>query len=413
MKRETGIYKTTTTAGETIRAFVPHPLPPLNPPLRLQTPLVTRLNAATTAVQRLALAGALVPSADWFLYGFVRKEAVLSSQIEGTQATLQDVLTYEATDHSQRLDDVREVCNYVDALTYARRELASPKGLPLSVRLMCEAHRRLMQGARGAGKQPGQLRRSQNWIGGTRPGNARFVPPPPDEVPAAMAALEKWLHHADPLPPLARAGLAHVQFETIHPFLDGNGRLGRLLIALLLEQWGLLPAPLLYLSLAFRRRQQEYYERLSAVRSAGDWEGWTAFYLECVREAAEDGVAVAQQLFHLLTAHRKHLLDQRGVTIPALQLLELLPLHPVVTLIGAIELLQTTKPTASKAIAILEAAGLLRETTGRKRDRAYAYRQYLDVLTHDETPGPRPTPEPARAQSASRSKSGSAGRRRP
>lgn len=392
MARQTGTYTMTTLAGEAVRAFLPHPLPPANPPLALDAGLIERLTAASAALDRLGVAGAMVPSADWSLYGFVRKEAVLSSQIEGTQATLQDVLTYEATDQTQRPDDVREVCNYVEALTYARGQLASPQGLPLSIRLICETHRRLMKGARGAGKQPGQLRRSQNWIGGTRPGNARFVPPPPETVPAAMADLEKWLHGPDPLPPLVKAGLAHVQFETIHPFLDGNGRLGRLLIALLLEQWGLLPAPLLYLSLAFQRRQPEYYDRLSAVRTAGDWEGWTGFYLECVRDAADDGVAVAKHLFALLGAHRQHLLSRRGVTISAVQLLEQLPLHPIVTLGRVITLLHTTKPTASKTIAALEAAGLLHETTGRKRDRVYAYREYLEVLTRDEPTATGPEP---------------------
>ncbi|MCC6271187.1 MAG: Fic family protein, partial [Microbacteriaceae bacterium] len=281
MTRETGRYSISSVAGETVRAFTPHPLPPAGPPLDMAR-VNEQFHAATAAVERLAVAGALVPSADWFLYGFVRKEAVLSSQIEGTQATLEDVLTFEVTNEAERPDDVREVCHYVEALTYARKQLASPRGLPLSVRLLCEAHRRLLKGARGAGKQPGEMRRSQNWIGGTRPGTARFVPPPPEAVPAAMADLEKWLHGADPLPPLIKAGLAHVQFETIHPFLDGNGRLGRLLIALLLEQWELLPTPLLYLSLAFRRRQAEYYAQLSVVRTRGDWESWTNFYLSCV-----------------------------------------------------------------------------------------------------------------------------------
>lgn len=384
MTRETGTYVTTSSAGETVRAFRPLPLPPADPPLALNDDLNERLAAASAALDRLAVAGAMVPSADWFLYGFVRKEAVISSRIEGTQATLQDVLTYEATEKAERLDDVREVYNYVQALTYARGQLASPKGLPLSVRLICETHRRLMKGARGAGKQPGALRRTKNWIGGSRPGSARFVPPPPEDVPAAMAALEKWLHGGDPLPPLVKAGLAHVQFETIHPFLDGNGRIGRLLIVLLLEQWGLLTAPLLYLSLAFRRSQREYYDRLGAVRTEGDWEGWTGYYLECVRDAAEDGVAVARRLFMMLGAHRKMLLRRRGVTIPALQLLELLPLHPIVTLGGVIKLVRTTKPTAAKAIVTLENAGILRETTGRKRDRVYAYPDYLRVLTGDE-----------------------------
>lgn len=383
MPRETGHYVTTSLAGESVAAFVPHPLPPADPPLRLDDAIRAIHQDAVAALDRLAVAGAMVPSADWFLYGFVRKEAVLTSQIEGTQATLRDVLTFEATEQAERPDDVREVCNYVAALKYARKQLATPTGLPLSVRLLCEAHKRLLKGARGAGKQPGELRRSQNWIGGARPGNASFVPPPPDAVASSMAGLESWVHGADALPPLIKAGLAHVQFETIHPFLDGNGRIGRLLVALLLEHWKLLPAPLLYLSVAIRRRQPEYYERLSAVRTAGDWEGWTAFFLECVREAADDGVAVAQRLFRLLVDHRRKLLGRAGVTLPALQLFEQLPANPIVTIAGAMDLVGATKPTATKAVAVLEDAGVLRETTGRKRDRTYAYHAYLDALTAD------------------------------
>jgi Fic family protein len=240
-----------------------------------------------------------------------------------------------------------------------------------------------MKGVRGEDKQPGEIRRSQNWIGGTRPGNAQFVPPPPDAVPDAMAALERWIHGGDPLPPLIRAGLAHVQFETIHPFLDGNGRIGRLLITLLFEHWKLLPSPLLYLSLAFKRRRREYYDRLSAVRTDGDWEGWTAFYLECVREAAADGVSVATALFRLLGKDREKLLGRRGVTVPTLRLFEQLPVHPIVTLPRVIEVIATTKPTASKAITALVDAGILKETTGRERDRVYAYDAYLRVLTQD------------------------------
>ncbi len=332
---------------------------------------------------RLAVAGQMVPSAAWFLYGFVRKEAVISSQIEGTQATLQDVLTFEATQKSERPADVEEVCNYVDALTYARRELARPTGLPISTRLLCQVHKRLMHGQRGSDKLPGKIRRSQNWIGGTRPGNARFVPPPPDELPAAMSALERYLHEDNGLPPLVRAGLAHVQFETIHPFLDGNGRIGRLLVALLVEQWGLLPSPLLYLSLAFKRQREEYYRRLAAVRSTGDWEGWTTFFLTCVQVAADDGVVTAQRLFALLNNDRQMLLKQKGVTIPAIRLFDLLPNHPMLTLSGVIELLETTKPTAAKAIAALCQVKVLHETTGRARDRVYAYRGYLQLLTKD------------------------------
>jgi Fic family protein len=338
---------------------------------------------ATAALARLAVAGRMVPNADWFLYGFIRKEAVITSQIEGTQATLIDVLTYEATQKAKRPQDAQEVCNYVDALAYARREISASKGLPLSMRLLCEAHKRLMRGARGAEKQPGQIRTSQNWIGGSRPGNAVFVPPPPEEVDAALSDLERWIHASDELPPLVRAGLAHVQFETIHPFLDGNGRIGRLFIALLVEHWGLLSEPLLYLSLALKRRQQEYYRCLTAVWTEGDWEGWTAYFLECVREAADDGVNTAQRLFGLLDKDRQRLLSASDATVPALRLFDALPARPMVTLAGAMKTLKTTKPTAAKAIAVLINAKILKETTGKQRDRVYAYHSYLQMLTAD------------------------------
>lgn len=383
MKRQTGTYRTTVAGGERVEAFVPHPLPPADPPLVLDDRLAGLLSDGMAALERLAVAGAMVPSPDWFLYGFVRKEAVVSSQIEGAQATLHDVLEFEATSRSDRPEDVEEVCNYVAALTRARAELSKPRGLPLSTRLLCTAHKRLMRGVRGARSQPGAIRRSQNWIGGTRPGNARFVPPPPDLVPDALSALDKWLHVSDPLPPLIRAGLAHVQFETIHPFLDGNGRIGRLLITLLLEHWGLLESPLLYLSLALKRRQQDYYDRLLAVRTDGDWEGWTTFYLECVREAADDGVTVARRLFRLISEDRRRLMARDGMTVSALRLFDQLPTHPMMTLPRAIRLLKTSKPTASKAIAALADAKVLRETTGKARDRVYAYHAYLRELTRD------------------------------
>lgn len=384
MPRTTGTYRVSRAGGageEDVRAFVPAPLPPADPPLVLDDRLAALHAEALTAVGKLGVAGAMVPSAQWFLYGFVRKEAVVSSEIEGTQATLQDVVTFEATKQAERPDDVREVCNYVDALTFAREEIAGATGLPLSTRLLCEAHKRLMRGVRGADKMPGEIRRSQNWIGGTRPGNARFVPPPPEVVPELMAQLETWLHSDDALPPLVKAGLAHVQFETIHPFLDGNGRIGRLLITLLLEHWGLLKSPMLYLSLALKRHQQQYYARLTAVRDDGDWEGWTAFFLQCVREAADDGVRAAERLFALLVNDRARLIAHESVTVPAVRLLDLLPSRPVVTLALAIRWLGVSKPTAIKAIEALEETGILKETSGRRRDRVYAYQKYLDVLT--------------------------------
>jgi Fic family protein len=383
MTRATGTFRVLSVAGEAVRAFVPRPLPPATPPLRIDGDLARLHSDALAAIGRLDVAGAMVPSPDWFLYGFVRKEAVVSSQIEGTQATLQDVVAFEATRRSDGLADVEEVCNYVDAIGFARKELANPKGIPLCMRLLCAIHKRLMKGVRGSDKQPGAVRTSQNWIGGTRPGNAHFVPPPPDAVPAALATLEKWLHGNDSLPPLVKAGLAHVQFETIHPFLDGNGRIGRLLITLLVEHWKLLSSPLLYVSLGFKRHRQEYYERLNAVRKNGDWEGWTAFFLECVRESADDGVATARGLFIQVNDDRRKVTSSKSSTLIAVRLFDLLPTHPMVTLPRCTELLQTSKPTAVKAIEALRRVGVLHEITGKRRDRVYAYTAYLDLLAKD------------------------------
>jgi Fic family protein len=383
MPRITGTYRTTEVGGEEVRAFIPYPLPPRDPALVMDGDLATLHRDAVGALERLNVAGTMVPSPGWFIYGFVRKEAVVSSQIEGTQATLQDVVSFEATRRTDRPADVEEVCNYVDTLAMVRQELAGASGLPLCVRLLCRAHGRLMEGVRAAEKLPGEVRRSQNWIGGSRPGNARFVPPPADVVPTALGDLERWLHEDDPLPPLARAGIAHVQFETIHPFLDGNGRIGRLLVVILLERWGLLAAPLLYLSVAFKRHRQEYYDRLGAVRTDGDWEGWTGFFLRCVREAAEDGVATARRLHTLIGDSRRLLTGHKDATLTAVRLFELLPDHPMVTLQSAAALLDTSSPTAGKTLDVLCRAGVLREVTGRRRDRVYAFQSYLDVLAED------------------------------
>ncbi|MBX3323124.1 MAG: Fic family protein [Phycisphaeraceae bacterium] len=381
MLRQTGTYRTTTTHGETVKAFVPHPLPPADPPLMIEGDLAERHAAAVAAMNLLRVAGAMVPDPGWFLYGFVRKEAVLSSQIEGTQATLRDVATFEAISSTDRPADVEEVCNYVVGLNHARATIADPVGLPLSTRLLCDVHRLLMRGVRGEDKLPGEIRHSQNWIGGSRPGNARFVPPPHEEVAPALAALEKWMHSDDPLPPLIKAGLAHVQFETIHPFLDGNGRIGRMLITLLVEHWGLLDQPLLYLSVAFKRRQGEYYARLAAVRAEGDWEGWTAFFLACVKDAADDGVRIAEALHTLMGRDRARVVRHERATMTVVQLLDLLPSNPVLTVPRASELLGITAPPARKAIDLLEELGVLRETTGKQRDRVYAYHAYLELLT--------------------------------
>jgi Fic family protein len=384
-KRTTGRYERTTVGGEEVAAFMPFALPPTNPPLAINSVLADRLRAAEQALVRLELAGEMVPSLDWFIYAFVRKEAVVSSQIEGTQATLVDLLTFEAQEETTEQTappnaDVEEVCNYLDALAYARAQLADPKGLPLSMRLLNETHKRLMRGVRGVEKLPGEVRRSQNWIGGSRPGNAMYVPPPPHALGEVLSAFEKYLHGDDTLHPLVRAGLLHVQFETIHPYLDGNGRIGRLLVTLLLEHWKLLTKPLLYLSLFFKRYRDDYYRRLNAVRVDGDWEGWLDFFLDGVATIADEAVASARELFALVADDRGRVLAHDGMSIGGLRLFELLPRHPIVTVASAMKLIETTKPTAGRAIELLAAAGVLVESTGKKRDRSYAYRAYLDRL---------------------------------
>jgi Fic family protein len=383
MTRTTGTYDHRSVGGEEIAAFIPHPLPPAEPPLELLDARTReRLPAAMHALSRLELAGEMVPSVEWFIYAFVRKEAVISSQIEGTQATLVDLLTYEAGAQPEPASEieVQEICNYLDALAFARKQLRRTDGLPLSVRLLSETHRRLMKGVRGTEKQPGEIRRSQNWIGGTRPGNALYVPPPPHELPRLLGDLEKYLHAKDALPPLVRAGLAHAQFETIHPYLDGNGRLGRLLVTLLLEEWKLLSQPLLYLSLFFKRRREDYYRTLNRIRTEGDWEGWTLFFLDGVATVAEGAVQSARELFALVSRDRTRILAAAKATVVASRLFEELPRHPVVTITGVVKLLETTKPTAAKAIALLEEVGVLTETTGRRRDRTFSYARYLDHL---------------------------------
>jgi Fic family protein len=383
-KRVSGRYERTSVAGEQVAAFVPFALPPSDPPISISGALTERLRVAEQALVRLELAGEMVPSLDWFIYAFVRKEAVISSQIEGTQATLVDLFTFEAREDGDTRApanaDVEEVCNYLEALTYSRAQLANPKGLPLSMRLLNETHQRLMNGVRGAEKLPGQIRRSQNWIGGSRPGNAAYVPPPVHALGPLLGDFEKYLHADDSLPPLVRAGLLHVQFETIHPYLDGNGRIGRLLVTLLLEHWKLLTKPLLYLSLFFKRHRDDYYRRLSAVRSEGDWEGWLDFFLDGVATIADEAVASARDLFALVAADRPRVLTHQQTSIAAMRLFELLPRHPVISISLVMKLLETTKPTAGRAVDVLVEAGVLVETTGKKRDRSFAYKVYLDRL---------------------------------
>ena len=380
-QRKTGSYERKTLGGEEVAAFIPAPLPPTRPKLAIEGTLEGRLRAAEQALVRLELAGEMVPSIDWFIYAFVRKEAVVTSQLEGTQATLVDLLAFEAeSDKGPGSADVKEICNYLDALDFARAQLADASGLPLSMRLLNETHARLMQGVRGTEKHPGEVRRTQNWIGGSRPGNAAFVPPPPHVLGDLLSAFENYIHDDDGLPPLVRAGLLHVQFETIHPYLDGNGRIGRLLVTLLLEHWELLTKPLLYLSLFFKRHRSEYYNRLGAVRTNGDWEGWTDFFLDGVATIADEAVTSARELFTLVTDDRSRALDHAGASVAAVRLFELLPRHPVVSVGFAIKQLGVSKPTAGRAVEALEKAGVLVETTGKKRDRSWVYQRYLDKL---------------------------------
>jgi len=379
--RNTGRYQRVAIGGETLNAFIPEALPPKKPPLAIAGNLETRLRQAEQALVRLDLAGGMVPSLDWFIYAFVRKEAVISSQIEGTQASLIDLFAFEASDRPTPNPDVAEVCHYLDALTYARGQLASERGLPLSIRLLNETHRRLMRGqGRGANQQPGQIRQSQNWIGGSRPGNAVYVPPPPDELAELLGELERYIHRQDRIPHLVRAGLLHAQFETIHPYLDGNGRIGRLLITLLLEHWGLLKSPLLYLSLFFKRHREEYYRRLNAVRTQGDFEGWLDFFLDGVTMIADEAVNSARELFALVNADRARMIASPALSVPMVRLFEQLPRHPVVAVASAMKLLKTTKPTATRAVEALIEIGVLVETTGKRRDRSFAYTAYLDRL---------------------------------
>jgi Fic family protein len=379
--RSTGAYAISTTLGESVQAFVPHPLPPVKPPLAPEC-YVEANRVAELALARLSGVSGLVPSVDWLLYSAIRKEALLTSQIEGTQATLADLFDEEAGFTVSNTDDVQEVTNYLRTFRLVQHNLRDPGGLPLSVRLLCDAHRLLLGGARGAGTQPGELRRSQNWIGGTRPGNAVFVPAPPQRVPDLLADLERYIHDSSQaLPPLVKTALIHLQFETIHPFLDGNGRIGRLLIAALLEHWRLLPEPLMYFSGYLKQHQAEYYRRLSGVRTEGDWEGWVSFFLEGVAKAALDAERNIVAIASLLAADRRRLLASPKAGPASYRLFELLPMMPRFTIEQVRQKLGTSFPTANAAVKVLESMGIVIEMTGQKKNRSYSYQPYVALLT--------------------------------
>ncbi len=373
-----GRYEVTVAGGEQVRAFIPAPLPP-RPPLNLEGDLLRLLEAAGLALGRLEGANQrLEPTL--LVYSYVRKEAVLSSRIEGTQSSLSDLLLFEL-DQAPGVprDDAAEVSRYVAAMDHGLKRLA--ENFPLSNRLIRELHGILLSTGRGASKDPGEFRRSQNWIGGSRPGNAVFVPPPHLAVPDCMADLERFLHAEDDgLPILVRAGLAHVQFETIHPFLDGNGRVGRLLITLLLCEAGVLSQPMLYLSVYFKRHRDRYYELLDRVRQTGDWEAWLAFFLQGVRETAENAAATARRLTERFAADRQRLATEGRKAGSALRVHEALQERPILSIPETRKRTHLAFPTVSAAMRLLEATGLVREITGFSRNRVYVYDEYLRIL---------------------------------
>lgn len=372
--------------GEQVHAFLPVPLPP-TPALEIDPGLRDQLDNALLSLGRLDSISALLPDTR-LLYMYVRKEAVLSSQIEGSQSSLSDLLLFEADETpGVPLDDVTEVSSYVAAMGHGLARLLA--GFPLSNRLIREIHEILLrEGRRSASKHPGEFRRSQNWIGGTRPGNAVFVPPPPDEVPGAMGALERWLHD-DPerTPALLKAALAHVQFETIHPFLDGNGRVGRLLVTLLLVSERILEHPLLYLSLYFKQHRAEYYSLLTRVREEGDWESWLGFFADGVRETATGAVTTAQRLTTLAGEHRAVIQQEgRRVASSMLRLHQALLEQPIAsaTLLGRCASLSA--PAVNKALAALQSLDIVTEITGRRRNRVFSYADYVRILSEGTEP---------------------------
>ncbi|MCY3821574.1 MAG: Fic family protein [Gammaproteobacteria bacterium] len=382
-RSSSGTYRSSTVAGEETRAFVPAPLPP-EPPILLDAALQRTLEAATLALGRLDAISSLLPNPAIFLYSYVRKEAVLSSQIEGTQSSLSDLLVFERKEApGVPPHDAMEVSNHVAALERGLQLMQD--GLPPCIRLLREVHAVLLSRSHDSGKTPGDFRRSQNWIGGTRLGNAVFVPPPHSEVPNCMAALERFLNERE-FPALIRAALAHVQFETIHPFLDGNGRVGRLLIALLLHDAGAPRQPLLYLSLYFKQHRTEYYRQLNEVRLTGDWESWLAFFLEGVEETATGAVNTCHRLDELLAADSARLERAGRRANSLLRVHDALSSQVIVSLADAHRITGMSLPTAASAMQTLVEHGIAREITGRRRNRLFAYDTYLEILSEGTEP---------------------------
>jgi Fic family protein len=379
-----GKLVTISTAGEVAKAFIPPALPPL--PMVQMDKLYGPLERANRALGRLDGIASILPDTPLFLYMYIRKEALLSSQIEGTQSSLSDLLLFENEEApGVPIDDVVEVSNYVAAMNHGLERIRG--GFPISLRLMREIHEILLARGRGATKQPGEFRHSQNWIGGTRPGNALYVPPPPEAVLDLMSDLEAFIHADTPaVPTLVKAGLVHVQFETIHPFLDGNGRLGRLLITLLLCDKGILKEPILYLSLYFKTHRRYYYDLLQRVREDGDWEAWIEFFLDGITETSLQAADAAKQILSLFEEDRTKIESLGRPAASALRVHQLLQQKPIIAIPDAARETGMSSPTVAKSIQHLRDLGLLREITGKQRGRMFVYSDYLGILSQGTEP---------------------------
>lgn len=379
-----GRFATTAFGGESVRAFVPPPLPPV-PPVTFPS-LLTLLEQASQAIGQLDGVASILPDTPLFLYMYVRKEALLSSQIEGTQSSLSDLLLFESDEApGAPLDDVQEVSNYVAAMNHGLARLRGD--FPLSLRLIREIHGELLAKGRGSDKQPGEFRTTQNWVGGTRPGNALYVPPPPQEVMPCLDQLERFLHAETPeIPQLVKAALVHVQFESIHPFLDGNGRLGRLLITFMLCAAGIMREPILYLSLYFKAHRQRYYDLLQGVRERGDWETWVEFFLTGIKETSDQASLAARQIIQLFGDDRARIEKLGRPAASILRVHQYLQTRPIITIPAGAQALGMSAPTVTKAIEHLVTLNILRETTGRQRGRRFAYERYLTILSEGTEP---------------------------
>lgn len=383
-----GRYVKVAAAGEAFQAFVPAPLPP-KPAIDWDSSLHSRFDAALLALGRLDAVTDQLPNASLVLYSFVRKEAVLSSMIEGTQSSLADLMLYELDEQpGVPEEDAREVSRYVSALEHGLKRLRGD--LPLSQRLICEVHKVLLGGGRGSALTPGEFRRSQVWIGGTRPGNAVFVPPLANEVPDCIARFERFLHDdPSPTPTLVKAALAHVQFETIHPFLDGNGRVGRLLIALQLASDGLLRQPLLYISLYFKEHRRTYYELLNRVRESGDWETWLEFFANAIQVSATQAANSAKRLLELSATDAQRIEKLGRAAGSALSVHRSLQRQPLATSASLVKTTGLTPATVNKSLAHLERLGIVTELTSKQRGRVFNYGQYVEILNEGMDPPER------------------------